>query len=359
MGLKDIYNDVLGSAGLSFRVVVRLFQAASLKRVFRILYDFVINGRIRNAAGRQKHKDAFIPKSIVIEPTYRCNMKCKDCYAPSDNTIMDRGMFSSIVEQAKALNIFRFELMGGEPTLPEVLDAVLPVIKENRNCLFTFCTNCIAVDQGFADKFRDISNVAFILSMEGTPDATESRRGKGSHANYTKAIQLLRKNKLPFALSVTLEPETWKEQIDEKIIADYVASGGVVVYSYPRFYTETGTFAALPHVEYLKQLQYLCKKFPVYWGDGHLGKMKGHKGIIPRHDNQVCINPSGIVRPYRFFLEPSFGSIKDSSFYSILSDKALVEFKKQARDKANSRLIAEKKILQDAGFEVYDYSWNQ
>jgi hypothetical protein len=95
----------------------------------------------------------------------------------------------------------------------------------------------------------------------------------------------------------------------------------------------------------------------VYWGDGHFGKMKGHKGIIPRHDNQVCINPSGVVRPYRFYLEPNFGSIKDKSFYTILSDAALVEFKKQAREKANSRLKSDKENLQHAGFKVYDYNW--
>jgi hypothetical protein len=85
--------------------------------------------------------------------------------------------------------------------------------------------------------------------------------------------------------------------------------------------------------------------------------MKYHKGIIPRHDNQFCVDPDGNIRANRFFLEPVFGSLASKSLLDILSDPALVAYKKEAAAAADTRLAMEKPQLEKDGFKVYGYQW--
>lgn len=357
MGVRDIYADVLGSAGLSLPVVFRLVRAGSLDRTSTILYNFVVNGRIVNGVKRQKYKTAFIPKSIILEPTYECDQKCPSCYVKQDGRTMGGLMLDSFVKQAWELGIYRFEVMGGEPLMPKALDAILPVMKKYRRCVFSICTNCTQIDDELADKFSKIKNVAFLLSMEGTESATDSYRGVGAYNAYKNAAAVLEKHKIPFGLSISLDSQTWKSQIDDSVVADFVSHRGVVIYSNPRFDPNAQRFDEPDRASYMKELQRLCKKYPIYWGDGYYGKMKYHKGIIPRHDNQVCVDPDGNVRANRFFPEPVFGSLATKSLLDILSDPALVACKKDHAAKADKRLAAEKPFLEKEGFRVYDYQW--
>jgi hypothetical protein len=99
MGIKDVYADVLGSAGLSLPVVFRLLGAGSPTRVFTVLYNFVVNGRIINAIKRQKYNNTFIPKSVILEPTWKCDRKCPQCYAPHNDKTINAEMLDSIIGQ--------------------------------------------------------------------------------------------------------------------------------------------------------------------------------------------------------------------------------------------------------------------
>jgi MoaA/NifB/PqqE/SkfB family radical SAM enzyme len=357
MGIKDAYADILGSAGLSLPVVFRLLKAGSAGRVFAVLYNFVVNGRIINAIFRQKYKNAFIPKSIILEPTYSCNQNCPRCYVSHSEKTIDGNLLDSIVGQAWKLGIYRFEMMGGEPLMPEALDVILPVMEKYKRCVFSICTNCTQINAGFVKRLKKIKNIAFLLSMEGTESATDSYRGNGAYNAYKEAAAVLKQSKIPFGLSITLDSSTWKPQIEDSIIKDFTAQGGVVIYSNPRFDPKIKRFDEPDRIEYLKELQRLCKKFPIYWGDGYYGKMKSSKGIIPRHDNQVCIDPDGNVRANRFFPDPVFGNLASKKFIDILSDPALVSYKKNESGIADKRLAEEKPALEKAGFRVYDYQW--
>ena len=352
-----MYADVLGSAGLSLPVVFRLLGAGSPGRIFTVLYNFVVNGRIINAVFRQKYKNTFIPKSIILEPSYKCDQKCPSCYAPKNGKTISGDLLGSIVAQAWKLGIYRFEFMGGEPLLPPVFDTILPVMEKYKRCVFSICTNCTQINAALAERLKKTKNIAFLLSMEGTESATDSYRGQGAYNAYREAAAVLKKYKIPFGLSITLDSSTWKSQIDDSIVKDFTGQGGVVIYSNPRFNPKTERFDEPDRVSYLKELQRLCKKFPIYWGDGYYGKMKSHKGIIPRHDNQICIDPEGNVRANRFFPKPVFGSLASKNLLEVLSDPALVAHKKEESGEADKRLAEEKPVLKKAGFRVYDYQW--
>lgn len=91
----------------------------------------------------------FFPKSILIEPTFKCNLECKDCYAPQNEKTMNIELLEQIITEAEEIGIYRFEIMGGEPTIKEVREEIIPVISKHKKSYFTICTNCTNVDNEF------------------------------------------------------------------------------------------------------------------------------------------------------------------------------------------------------------------
>ncbi len=354
MSLKQMYNDVWGSIGgsdFNFRILGKTIFGHKFSRVYPILKNEVYYGRVINTIKRHKNKDIFTPKSIVLEPTLKCNLKCKQCYAPNEDKIIDPELFQSLVDQARELGIYRYVLMGGEPTLKEVRDTILPVVKKNKKCSFLFCTNGTNIDDDFVKDFKNVRNANFFVSVEGTGKYVDERRGEGNYEKLMNGIKLLRNNKIPFALSVTLNAETWKEQIPDAFFKDFSANGGFIMYTYFIFDPVTKKHTPIDKVEYLNYLHKITKKYNIYIGDGQYGKLSKH-GIIPRKNNQVCINPDGIVRFDRFVYEPTFGDLKRETFKDILAKQELINYHKKSKETARAEFTGIESELKNKGIKI-------
>ena len=356
-----LYQDILGSAG-GFRlnpiVVIKIINNLNFARMVSFFKTQFFYGRIVNAFQRQFNHDIFLPKSTVIEPTFRCNLSCSDCYAPKGSDVMDPDLFESIITQSEELGIFRTVLMGGEPTLQESVDAVLPTIKKHSNTFFTFCTNCTMINENYLKQFKGVNNIAFLLSMEGTKKLTEQRRGKGVYEQYLKAFKLLRKHQIAYAISITIYPDTWSEQAGYEVIENYAKAGGTVIYTYILFDKTTMSQKVVPRVEFLKQLQSIVKKYPLFLVDGQFGKMT-KAGIIPRDLTQVCIDVHGNVRPSRFIYKPVYGNLKNKLLKEVLGDKELIKVKFNGRINSANLLNDQVLSLREQGFKVSQFNWKK
>jgi MoaA/NifB/PqqE/SkfB family radical SAM enzyme len=354
MKIKQFYNDVWGSIGgadLNYKILYKLLFKNRFSRVWPLLKNEVFYGRVSNAIKRQKNKDIFTPKSIVLEPTFKCNLSCKQCYAPNEDIIIDPVLFQSILTQARELGIYRYVLMGGEPTLKEVRDVILPVIRKNTKCSFLFCTNGIGIDEEFINDFKKVKNTNFFVSVEGLGQYVDERRGQGNYQKLLKGIKLLKKNHLPFALSVTLNANSWKDQIPEEFFADFAKNGGFVMYTYFIFDPESKSHAPINRVEYLDYLHKISRKYNIYIGDGQFGKLSKH-GVIPRKNNQVCINPYGIVRFDRFVYEPVFGDLNKEKFRDILAKQELKDYHKKSKELAMNEFSGIEDELSQKGIKI-------
>jgi sulfatase maturation enzyme AslB (radical SAM superfamily) len=105
-----------------------------------------------------------------------------------------------LVTEAKELGIHFFVMTGGEPMTRK--NDILKLAKKHSDCGFMLYTNGTLVDQAFCDGMKECGNIIFSMSIEGDEAATDARRGKGTFAKVMAAMDLLRKNKLPYGTSI-------------------------------------------------------------------------------------------------------------------------------------------------------------
>lgn len=79
---------------------------------------------------------------------------------------------------------------GGEPLVRK--KDILTLVKENSDCIFLAFTNGTLVDDEFCEEMKKAGNLALALSVEGTEETTDARRGDGVYQKVTNAMALLK-----------------------------------------------------------------------------------------------------------------------------------------------------------------------
>lgn len=151
-----------------------------------------------------------IPWVILMDPTSACNLKCKGCWAAEygykSNLTLDE--MRKLISEAKALGTHFFMFTGGEPLVRK--DDLLTLVRENRDCIFLAFTNGTLVDEKFCEDMKEAGNLALAISVEGTEETTDARRGKGVYAKVINAMQLLKKHQCLFGTSVCYTSQNYK-----------------------------------------------------------------------------------------------------------------------------------------------------
>lgn len=181
--LKDIDRDVLRKMLLAMGIGAGVHGTKAVRQ------------------NREKYK-CNIPFIILMDPTSACNCHCKGCwaaeYGPRNNLSYDE--MSSIVSQGKELGTHFYMFTGGEPLIRK--DDLIRLCEENPDCAFLAYTNATLVDEKFCDELVRVGNMALAISIEGSEDTTNERRGDGMYQKAVEAMQLLKKKGCLFGMSV-------------------------------------------------------------------------------------------------------------------------------------------------------------
>jgi MoaA/NifB/PqqE/SkfB family radical SAM enzyme len=103
-----------------------------------------------------------------------------------------------VFTQARELGVHFIVLTGGEPLMREGLTDLL--LKHDR-LTFLFFTNGTLVDGTWVQRIARCGNIVPLISVEGSPDNTDQRRGKGVHDRAIAAMGLLQREKCLFGFS--------------------------------------------------------------------------------------------------------------------------------------------------------------
>ena len=143
-----------------------------------------------------------VPFIILYDTTSACNLQIKSCWAAEygHKQSLTNEEMQSIVSQGKALGTHVYMLTGGEPLIRK--NDIIELAANNQDCVFLIYTNATLVDQKFCDDLKRVGNVALAMSIEGTEESNDWRRGEGAYNATLKAMELLKKNKCLFGISV-------------------------------------------------------------------------------------------------------------------------------------------------------------
>ncbi len=152
-------------------------------------------------ANRDKY-NCNIPFQILFDPTSACNLKCKGCWSAEYGHLQSLTLeeMLSIVSQGKELGAHIYMFTGGEPLIRKA--DIFTLCEKNPDCVFLAYTNGTLVDQAFCEEMNRLGNLTLALSIEGFEASNDLRRGEGTYDKVIKAMDLLKKNKCLFGLSV-------------------------------------------------------------------------------------------------------------------------------------------------------------
>ena len=164
-----------------------------------------------------------IPPFLIASITSKCNLHCAGCYSRCNHATVD----SEPVEQLTSeewLRIFReaddlgisfILLVGGEPMLRrDIIEAAGGI----QNILFPVFTNGTFMDDKYLALFDHCRNLIPVMSIEGSREVTDARRGRGIYDHLIANMEAFQKKGLIFGASVTVTTDNLKEVSSDSFI---------------------------------------------------------------------------------------------------------------------------------------------
>ncbi len=143
-----------------------------------------------------------IPWLILFDPTSACNMHCVGCWSGTygHKSSLTYEQMDKIVSEGKALGPHLYMMTGGEPMVK--WKEIAQLAEKHNDCFFALYSNSTLITEEVCQQVQKLGNVTFMLSIEGTPDTNDSRRGDGHYSAVMKAMDLLKKYGIVFGTSI-------------------------------------------------------------------------------------------------------------------------------------------------------------
>lgn len=183
------------------RIVDETDPAYAKKMMLNLGYESFFRGTKTIRANREKY-GCNIPWLILFDPTSACNMHCKGCWSGTyghKNHLSFEDM-DKIVTQGKELGAHLYMMTGGEPLVRK--KDILRLAEKHDDAEFGIYTNSTLIDEEFCKEVVRLGNITFMLSIEGTPETNDARRGDGHYQAVMKAMDLLKKYGIVFGTSI-------------------------------------------------------------------------------------------------------------------------------------------------------------
>ena len=300
----------------------------------KFLCNFIINSAIKGISKNHEVKakeGCGAPWAIVMDPTTACNMKCTGCWAADYGKSLNLGydLMDRIITEGKEIGCYWYLFTGGEPLVKK--DEVLRLCEKHNDCIFIAFTNATLIDEEFAEKVKEVGNLSFSISVEGTEETTDMRRGKGAYQKVMKAMDILKRHKILFGFSTcttSLNAEyVMSEEYLDKMIEKGCKYGWFFNYMPVGCDAETTLLTTPEQREkmYYKLAEYRKTK-PIFtidfWNDGRFVN-----GCIAGGKHYLHINANGDVEPC-VFIHYSNANIKDMSLLETLKQPIFKKYQK-------------------------------
>ncbi len=137
-----------------------------------------------------------IPWLILFDPTSACNMPLRGLLAGeygNKNNLSFEDMDKIVTEGKEA---------GRVPVHADTAASrwcvradILKLAEKHNDVQFAIYTNSTLIDEPFCKEVVRLGNIAFMLSIEGTPETNDARRGEGHYAAVMHAMDLLKETR--------------------------------------------------------------------------------------------------------------------------------------------------------------------
>ncbi len=168
-------------------------------------------------------------RTLTIDVTARCNMKCSHCYAETfaQAKAIDLNILKKALDEARNMGVYHYVLQGGEPIedkkrLKSIIEMCYP--EESYINVVTNGWNMTS-DTIFWLRDLNIDKIAFSLDS-GIANEHDFRRKKGSHARVLEAIDNVIKAGLLASVSIVVTHQSLYSDGFKKVY-EYASNRGI------------------------------------------------------------------------------------------------------------------------------------
>ena len=265
-------------------------------------------------AASEKRREAedngeHIPPFLIASITSKCNLHCAGCYSRCNHATTDAEPVSQltseewlrIFDEADELGISFILLAGGEPMLRR---DIIEAAGKKQNILFPIFTNGTFIDEKYFTLFDKCRNLVPIMSIEGSKEITDNRRGKGIYDKLIANMEEFKKRGLIFGASVTVTTQNYKEVTSDEFLNSLSDRGckAVVFVEYVPVTEESSELAPSDtEREYLmNEIQRLREERPEMVYIAFPGDEKSSGGCVAAGRGFFHINSHGGAEPCPF-----------------------------------------------------------
>ena len=267
-----------------------------------------------------------IPPFIIASITSKCNLHCAGCYSRCNHATVDSEPVHQLTDEewlrifneADEMGISFILLAGGEPMLRR---DIIEAAGKKHNILFPIFTNGTFIDERYFELFDKRRNLVPVMSIEGSRELTDSRRGTGIYDKLVSNMDEFRKRGLIFGASITVTTQNYKEVTSDDFLKSLSDRGckAVIFVEYVPVTEESKELAPDDeHREHLmKEIQRLRKERPEMVYVSFPGDEKSSGGCVAAGRGFFHINSVGGAEPCPF--SPySDVNVKNTSLHEAL-----------------------------------------
>jgi len=186
--------------------------------------------RSERARTENRRAGVRVPISLIISITSQCNLSCAGCYATaagtsgpaSVQTTLGVDRWRAILQEASDLGVFLFVIAGGEPFL---YPGLIELCQEFRDRWFIIVTNGTVIQDSHYRLLRKTANVSVVVSLEGSREMTDRRRGEGVYDAAMEALGRLNSAGVMTGISTTVTRDNFRYWMDPDNLDPLLAMG--------------------------------------------------------------------------------------------------------------------------------------
>ncbi len=297
----------------------RVFKELSPKCKEKLIWNLLVNAMIFGRVIRDKKEEELgihLPFFMVISPTMKCNLRCKGCYAANYDTSNDLTFeeVDRIITEAKELGIYFFTFSGGEIFLRKDM---FDLWEKHNDAYFNLYTNGTLITKEVAERLAELGNVAPMISVEGSKEVTDERRGPGIYDKVMRAMDNLREAGVLFGLTRESADSLTRDEFIDRMIEKGCKVGWFFQYI-PTGENPDLSYMATPEqrAHLHEKVEYWRSTRPIFlgdfWNDGRYVD-----GCMAAGERYLHIISNGDVEPC-VFAHFAVDNIREKSLVDVL-----------------------------------------
>jgi len=270
-------------------------------------------------------KDSSVFSIGFIELSAYCKQRCGGCYMESergDTTVLDVHTANNFIKSLHGMGTRTFVFIGGEPMEDITKKNVFELIENNPKDVFYVCTNGYSIDEHVSKRLSNAKNVIFALSIDGSTEINDKRRGDGAFDTAVRASKLLRRYKNPLGSYTTINSINYLDVASSEFI-DYLVSLGFKYVNFQRHFSDD-TELPITDEQYiiaLRRLHELAPRKPIMLTTAYFGDLS--KPSLKNRHTPLTLGRDGSIRTMRN--GPAYGNLKEQQLSDLVYDPKLRE----------------------------------